>query len=148
MSKEGLPPAEVLFPPGHPWSNPRDPLYEHPMNPNHPLRVGPTGERIINGYPSSCWRWLTLSREWWAVLRPCLWADVILRGRAAYAGFTRTIASPDSCFVRGFVRTIHFREGFSEPYELYAIIRQLPEVETIKYEPKLAIHYKHPFGVG
>jgi hypothetical protein len=147
-SKSLLQSTEVQFPPGHPWSDPRDPLYEHPLNPNNPLYIGPSGERNINGYPSSSWRWLTLSREWWATLRPRLWENVILRGRVAYKGFSRTIESPDSCFVKGFIRTITIQEGFEEPFQMYSILRQLPDVETITYEPRPPEQHLSPFGVS
>jgi hypothetical protein len=53
----------------------RSPL--HPNNPHYRSIVGE--HRSANGYPTSSWRWLTVSKEWWAVLRRELWRDLVSR---------------------------------------------------------------------
>lgn len=51
----------------------RSPL--HPSNPHYLSIVGEV--RSANGYPLSAWRWLEVSKEWWAVLRRELWRDLV-----------------------------------------------------------------------
>ncbi|KZT55941.1 hypothetical protein CALCODRAFT_484371 [Calocera cornea HHB12733] len=144
-SRSLLPPP---LPPGHPFNDPESPFYQHPMNPNHPLFIDPaTGERNINGFPSSAWRWLLVSREWWAVLRPKLWEKTRLRGRWAYSGFLRLLDRPDSNAVKGFIRELRLEEGFTDIGQLYSALRACPKLDTIVYAPEPKINYAFPFGI-
>ncbi|KZO98400.1 hypothetical protein CALVIDRAFT_562306 [Calocera viscosa TUFC12733] len=144
-SRSLLPPP---LPPGHPFNDPESPFYQHPMNPNHPMFIDPaTGERNINGYPSSAWRWLLISREWWAVLRPRLWESTRLRGRVAYAGFLRLLERPDSSAVPGFVRELKLEEGFTDIGQLYSALTACPRLDTVVYAPEPKINYAFPFGI-
>lgn len=147
LSKALLPPPPPPLPAGHPFVTPSHPLYHHPGNPHNPAYVAPSGERARNGYPTSAWRWITLSREWWAVLRPVLWRDVVLKGDAQYKGFLALCEDADSCFIKGFVKSVDLREGF-EPWEMYSVLRHLPDVEAVTYAPYPRETHLFPFGVS
>lgn len=77
-----LPPPIVL--------NPHQPLTHaqfaalqarSPLNPASPHYRSIVGERrSANGFPVSSWRWLGVSREWWAVLRSEIWRDCVVGG--------------------------------------------------------------------
>ncbi|EJU01912.1 hypothetical protein DACRYDRAFT_116333 [Dacryopinax primogenitus] len=144
-SRSLLPPP---LPPGHPFNDPESPFYQHPMNPNHPLYTNPaTGERNINGLPTSTWRWLLVSREWWAILRPHLWAHTRLQGRWAYGGFTKLLERPDSKAVPGFVRELRLEEGFTDQAQLYQALRACQKLDTVIYAPEPKINFAFPFGI-
>jgi hypothetical protein len=138
----------AIVPPGHAFRDPKHWLYTHPQNPFHPDHVNAAGERVRNGYPTSAWTWVTVSREWWAVLRARLWERVVLRGAAAYKGFMRLLEDPDSCFIREFVRMVVLGELPDEPHQMYEVLRALPAVERIAYKPwPPQHHFDQPFGV-
>jgi hypothetical protein len=134
-------------PPGHPFRDPKDWRFDHPANPFHPDYVSPAGERARNGYPSSSWAWITVNREWWAVLRTRLWSRLVLRGASQYKGFLRLIDDPDSRFIRDFVQTVVLGEGAEDPFQMYAVLRAVPAANTIVYKPWPKELHLGPFGV-
>jgi hypothetical protein len=138
-----------IVPPGHPFRDPHHWLYTHPQNPFHPDHVNDAGERVRNGYPTSAWTWVTVSREWWAVMRARLWSRVVLRGAPAYKGFLALLQDPDSCFIRDFVHTLVLGEGAEDTFHMYAVVRAIPAVQGIVYKPwPPQANLKTAFGVN
>lgn len=82
-----LPPQVILNPYIRPTASQIAAIQSRsPLNPNNPNYLSLNGEIVnANGYPISSWRWLKVCREWWSILRPMLWRDLVVAGYAPWA---------------------------------------------------------------
>jgi hypothetical protein len=137
-----------VIPTDHPFHDPSALDYAHPFNPHHPDFVNGADERVRGAHPASAWRWARVGREWAAILRPRLWARVILHGRPQWKGFLRLLEQPDNARgIKGFVKTLVLGHGWEESFELYTVIQALPGIDELVYAPTPPKKHIRAFGV-